>query len=141
MFENDQASLMAMRVGPPRSQILARVGSPGHLLAPVNVRLAYRFRPTYIFSIPEVAWVGLTEEQARTAGIDYEVGRCSFSTNPKARISSFPDGLVKLVFRATDKVLLGVYGELASELVHIGQFVMQVGDTIDRASDGSPSVE
>ena len=35
--------------------------------------------------VPEVAWVGLTEEQVRTAGIDYEVGRCSFVTNAKAR--------------------------------------------------------
>jgi NAD(P) transhydrogenase len=76
------------------------------------------FRPTYVFSIPEVAWVGLTEEQARTSGIEYEVGRSSFGTNAKARISGFPHGLVKLVFRVPDKVLLGVHivGELASEL-------------------------
>lgn len=93
-----------------------------------------RHRPTYIFSIPEVAWVGLTEEEAQEAGIAYEVGRCSFSTNAKARISGFPDGLIKLVFRVPDKVLLGVHivGELASELVHIGQFVIQVDGTIDR---------
>jgi pyruvate/2-oxoglutarate dehydrogenase complex dihydrolipoamide dehydrogenase (E3) component len=78
-------------------------------------------RPTYIFSIPEVAWVGFSEEQVRAAGIDYEVGRCSFSTNAKARISGFPDGLVRLVFRASDKSLLGVQivGEVASELIHI----------------------
>jgi Pyridine nucleotide-disulphide oxidoreductase, dimerisation domain len=57
------------------------------------------FRPTYVFSIPEAAWVGRTEEPARSAGIDYEVGRSSFGTNAKARISGFPDGLVKLVFR------------------------------------------
>ncbi|MGH8010936.1 MAG: FAD-dependent oxidoreductase [Candidatus Binataceae bacterium] len=101
-----------------------------------------RFRPTYIFSIPEVAWVGFTEEQARLAGIDYEVGRCSFSANPKARISGFPDGLVKLVFRAHDKVLLGVHivGELATELIHIGQFVMHVGGTIDRFIDATFAV-
>lgn len=101
-----------------------------------------RFRPTYIFSIPEVAWVGLTEEQARADGIDHEVGRCSFSTNPKARISGFPDGLVKLVFRSPDKVLLGVHivGELASELIHIGQFVMHVGGTIDRFIDATFAV-
>jgi NAD(P) transhydrogenase len=100
------------------------------------------FRPTYIFSIPEVAWVGLTEEQVRTAGIDYEVGRCSFSTNVKARISGFPDGLVKLVFRVSDKVLLGVHivGELASELIHIGQFVIQAGGTIDRFIDATFAV-
>jgi len=101
-----------------------------------------RFWPTYIFSIPEVAWVGLTEEQACTAGIVYEVGRSSFGTNAKARISGFPDGLVKLVFRVSDKVLLGVHivGELASELIHIGQFVIHVGGTIDRFIDATFAV-
>lgn len=95
--------------------------------------------PTCIFSIPEAAWVGLTEEQARAQGIDYEVGRCSFSTNAKARISGFPDGLVKLVFRVPDKVLLGVHivGEVASEIIHIGQFVIHVGGTIDRFIDAT----
>lgn len=101
-----------------------------------------RHQPTYIFSIPEVAWVGLTEEQAQCEGIDYEVGRCSFSTNAKARISGFPDGLVKLVFRVPEKALLGVHivGELASELVHIGQFVIHVGGTIDRFIDATFAV-
>lgn len=101
-----------------------------------------RHRPTYIFSIPEVAWVGLTEEEAQAAGIGYEVGRCSFSTNAKARISGFPDGLIKLLFRVPDKMLLGVHivGELASELVHIGQFVIQAGDTIDRFIDATFAV-
>ena len=91
---------------------------------------------------PEVAWFGLTEEQLRAAGIDYEVGRCSFNTNAKARISGFPDGLVKLVFRACDKTLLGVHivGEVASELIHIGQFVIQVGGTIDRFIDATFAV-
>ena len=100
------------------------------------------FRPTYVFSIPEAAWVGLTEEQARGSGIDYEVGRSSFATNAKARISGFPDGLLKLVFRVPDKSLLGVHivGELASELVHIGQFVMHDGGTIDRFIDATFAV-
>jgi NAD(P) transhydrogenase len=100
------------------------------------------FRPTYVFSIPEAAWVGLTEELARASGIEYEVGRSSFGTNAKALISGFPDGLVKLVFRVPDKSLLGVHivGELASELVHIGQFVMQAGGTIDRFIDATFAV-
>jgi NAD(P) transhydrogenase len=101
-----------------------------------------RSRPTYVFSIPEAAWVGLTEEQARGSGIDYEVGRSSFAANAKARISGFPDGLLKLVFRVSDKCLLGVHivGELASELVHIGQFVMHDGGTIDRFIDATFAV-
>ena len=101
-----------------------------------------QFRPTYIFSIPEVAWVGLTEEQARASGTEYEVGRSSFGTNAKARISGFPDGLVKLVFRVSDKTLLGVHivGELATELIHLGQFVMHEGGTIDRFIDATFAV-
>ena len=101
------------------------------------------FRPTYIFSHSRgrLGWA-CTEEQVRAAGIDYEVGRCSFATNAKARISGFPDGLVKLVFRVSDKVLLGVHilGELASELIHIGQFVMHVEGTIDRFIDATFAV-
>ena len=101
-----------------------------------------RFRPRYVFSIPEAAWVGLTEEEARTSGIVYEVGRSSFGTNAKARISGFPDGLVKLVFQVPDKTLVGVHivGELASELIHIGQFVMHEGGTIDRFIDATFAV-
>ena len=101
-----------------------------------------QFRPTYIFSIPEVAWVGLTEEQARASGTEYEVGRSSFGTNAKARISGFRDGLVKLVFRVSDKTLLGVHivGELATELIHLGQFVMHEGGTIDRFIDATFAV-
>ena len=90
--------------------------------------------PTYVFSIPEVASVGMTEEAAKAAGVDYEVGRTAFATNAKARLSGFYDGFVKLVFRADDQVLLGVHivGEQASELIHLGQFVLHDGGTLSR---------
>jgi NAD(P) transhydrogenase len=103
---------------------------------------ADRLRPNYIFSIPEIAWVGLTEQEAKASGVEYEVGRSSFSANAKARISGFADGLVKLVFRAEDRVLIGVHviGEVASELVHIGQFVMHEGGTIQRFIDATFAV-
>jgi NAD(P) transhydrogenase len=98
--------------------------------------------PTYVFSVPEVAWVGLTEEAARAAGLAYETGRAAFGANAKARISGFADGLVKLVFGVPDKRLLGVHvvGELASELIHIGQFVMHQGGTIDHFIDATFAV-
>jgi NAD(P) transhydrogenase len=56
--------------------------------------------------------------------------------------SGFPDGLVKLVLRVPDKTLLGAHivGELASELVHIGQFVMHEGSMIDRFIDATFAV-
>jgi NAD(P) transhydrogenase len=55
---------------------------------------------------------------------------------------AFRTALLKLVFRVPDKVLLGVHivGELASELVHIGQFVIHVGGTIDRFIDATFAV-
>jgi NAD(P) transhydrogenase len=90
--------------------------------------------PHCVFTIPEVAMVGMTETQAREAGIAYEVGRGLFSANTKARISGFHEGMVKLVFRRADRVLLGVHilGEMASELIHLGQFALHEGAPIDR---------
>ena len=90
--------------------------------------------PFGVYSIPEVGMVGMTEESAAAAGIDHEVGRSWFAQNPRARIAGTTDGLVKLVFRRDDRTLLGVHvvGDIASELVHIGQAVLHVGGTIDR---------
>ena len=90
--------------------------------------------PKYVFSIPEVASVGQSEVEAKAQSIEYEVGRASFGNNAKARISGFADGLVKLVFHRSDKRLLGVHivGEVASELIHLGQFVLHEGGTINR---------
>ena len=90
--------------------------------------------PLCVYSIPEVAMAGMTEEQAKSAGVDYEVGRAPFSANAKARISGFSEGMVKLVLRRADRVLLGVHvvGEMASELIHLGQLVLHEKEPIDR---------
>ncbi len=89
--------------------------------------------PFGVYTIPDVAMVGMTEEAAREAGIDFEVGRAWFSGNARARISGAMEGLVKLVFRREDRLLLGVHilGDEASELIHLGQAVLQQGGTID----------
>lgn len=89
--------------------------------------------PFGIYSVPEAAMAGLTEETARARGIDYEVGRGWFSRNTRARIAGATEGLVKLVFRRSDRVLLGVHvlGDIASELVHLGQLVASQRGTID----------
>jgi len=90
--------------------------------------------PFGVYSIPEIAQMGLTEEAAVKSGIDHEVGRSWFSDNPRSRIAGVTDGLIKLVFRRDDRRLLGVHivGEEAAELVHQGQAVVQAGETIDR---------
>jgi NAD(P) transhydrogenase len=88
--------------------------------------------PTSIYTLPEVAIVGLTEEAARGAGEDVQTGRALFAANSRARIAGTTEGLVKLVFRTSDSRLLGVhiFGEEASELIHIGQAMLRARATV-----------
>jgi NAD(P) transhydrogenase len=90
--------------------------------------------PYGIYTIPEVAMVGLTEEAAAAQGVDYEAGCGWFAANARATIAGAEDGLVKLVFRRADRRLLGVHvlGDTAAELVHVGQMVLHAGGTIDQ---------
>jgi NAD(P) transhydrogenase len=89
--------------------------------------------PFGVYSVPEVATVGLTEEAAAEEGIEYAVGRASFATNTRAAIAGATEGMVKLVFARDDLTLLGVHvlGESATELVHQGQGVIHFGGTIE----------
>src|SRR5439155_380206 len=86
-----------------------------------------------VYSVPEVAGVGLTEDNAKKQRINYEVGRCSFATIPRGIIAGHSEGLLKLVFRKDDRRLLGVHilGEIASELIGLGQATIHTGGTID----------
>ncbi len=90
--------------------------------------------PYGVYSIPEVAMVGMTEQGAAAANIDHEVGKSWFAHNARARVAGATEGLVKLVFRRDDRVLLGchIMGDIASELVHLPQAVLHTGGTIDR---------
>ena len=89
--------------------------------------------PLAVYTIPEVAMVGETEESCREKKLDCCVGRSSYRTNARGQIIGEVDGMVKLVFRADDRRLLGVHviGESASELVHVGMMVLQFDGTID----------
>ena len=89
--------------------------------------------PIGVYSIPEVAAVGITEQQAAADGIDYELGIAPFARNSRSIISGNSDGFVKLVFRRTDHRLLGVHilGESATELVHQAQSVLHFDGGID----------
>ena len=89
--------------------------------------------PIGVYSIPEAAAVGLTEQQAAADGIDYELGLAHFAHNSRSIISGTTDGFIKLVFRRDDRRLLGVHilGESATELVHQGQAVLHFAGTID----------
>jgi NAD(P) transhydrogenase len=89
--------------------------------------------PYGVYTIPEIATVGMSEEQARAADVPFEVGRASYRANPRGMIIGDVEGFVKLVFRPEDQRLLGasVVGENASELIHIAMACIANEGTID----------
>ncbi len=93
--------------------------------------------PMAVYTIPEIAAVGETEETCKAKGIDYEVGRASYERNSRGQIIGDFSGLVKLVFAAKDKRLLGVHilGEMASELIHVGQTFLHFEGSLDDLVD------
>ena len=82
--------------------------------------------PSAVYTIPEVAMAGHTEQSVQAAGVDYVVGHARYADNPRGCIIGEKEGFLKLIFRREDLKLLGVHaiGELASELVHIGLIAM-----------------
>ena len=93
--------------------------------------------PSAIYTIPEVASVGMSDEAASRAGLDHEVGRGWFEKNTRAVIAGDGVGLVKLVFERSRGRLLGVQvlGTEAAELVHHGQAVLHRGGLISEFID------
>jgi NAD(P) transhydrogenase len=89
--------------------------------------------PLAVYTIPEVAMAGETEETCRAKTLDYGVGRASYRTNARGQITGDLHGQLKLIFRYPDKLLLGIHiiGENAAELVHIGLMALQAEMTID----------
>ncbi len=89
--------------------------------------------PFGVYTIPECAMVGLTQQEAQEAGIEHVVGVARFEDNSRAAIAGAGEGALKLVVRADDRRLLGVHiiGEGATELIHQGQAVMHFGGTLD----------
>ena len=89
--------------------------------------------PIAIYSVPEIAMVGLTEDACKEKNIPYLVGRGYYEKNPRGLIIGDRCGMVKLIFSPYDKKVLGVHhiGEMSSELVHIGTQVLVQGGTID----------
>lgn len=79
----------------------------------------YNTVPSVIYTHPEVASVGLSEEQAKEKGIEYNIGKFPFTANGRAKASGFTDGFVKILAdKRTDRIIGGhIIGPKASELL------------------------
>jgi dihydrolipoamide dehydrogenase len=79
----------------------------------------YKVIPAVIYTAPEIAWVGLTEEQVRASGREYKTGVFPFSASGRARAMEQAAGFVKLIAARDDDEILGVHivGPLAGELI------------------------
>lgn len=89
--------------------------------------------PTGIYTIPEVSAAGETEAALRENGVEYLVGRANYSEVARGKIIGDAAGFLKLLFRRSDRKLLGVHviGEVASEVVHIGVMTLMIGAGAD----------
>jgi NAD(P) transhydrogenase len=91
-----------------------------------------------VYGMPEASGAGLTEEQCREQGLDYEVGRADLGCTPRGAIVG-RGGLLKLIFQKENRTLLGVHciGDIASEIVGIGQMVIRCGGTLNTIANMS----
>jgi dihydrolipoamide dehydrogenase len=105
------------------AEILA--GQAGH----VN----YDAIPSVVYTSPEVAVVGKTEEDLKTAGVAYNVGKFPFTANGRARAMRHTEGFVKVLADAvTDKVLgVHILGFGAGEMIHEAVVLMEFGGSAE----------
>ncbi|WP_372782965.1 Si-specific NAD(P)(+) transhydrogenase [Phenylobacterium sp.] len=91
------------------------------------------FFPYGIYSVPEISTIGMSEEVARERGIPYECGVARFRETSRGHIMGIGSGFMKMLFALETRRLLGVHivGEGATELIHIGQAVLNLEGTLD----------
>jgi len=89
----------------------------------------YDVIPSVVYTSPEVASVGKTEEELKKAGVDYKAGKFPFTANGRARAMQHTDGFVKILAdKATDKVLgAHILGFGAGEMIHELAVLMEFG--------------
>ncbi len=109
----------------------------GRIAARVAVGAIAKEPPKYfpygIYAVPEISTCGLTEEEVKERGIPYECGMARFRETSRGHIMGLNSGLLKMIFSLKTRRLLGVHivGEGATELVHIGQAVLNLKGTVE----------
>jgi NAD(P) transhydrogenase len=101
--------------------------------------------PYAVWTIPEIATVGESEESLLARDLPFAIGRASFRANARGQMIGDVDGFVKLLFEPETQRVLGVtiVGEGACELIHVGMTVIALEGTLDyfiQAAFGFPSL-
>ena len=115
-----------------RGPMLAHKGSEegvmaAELIAGQNARVNYDTIPSVIYTLPEVAWVGQTEQALKAKGVNYRVGKFPFAASGRAKAANDTTGFIKVLADTDTDRLLGVHmiGAHCSEL--ISQAVIAMG--------------
>ena len=89
------------------------------LIAGEFAEVNYRTVPSVIYTAPEIAWVGKTEEEVKQSGRPYKVGSFPFAASGRARAMESTGGFAKIISAADDDEVLGVHiiGAMAGELI------------------------
>ncbi|MEV0145945.1 MULTISPECIES: Si-specific NAD(P)(+) transhydrogenase [unclassified Nonomuraea] len=97
----------------------------------------HHLQPIGIYTIPEISFIGRTEDELTTSQVPFEVGISRYRELARGQIIGDTYGMLKLLVSPEDRSLLGVhvFGTGATELLHIGQAVMGCGGTIDYLVD------
>jgi dihydrolipoamide dehydrogenase len=115
------------------------------IIAGQHGHVNYDAIPWVIYTAPEIAWVGKTEQQLRSEGAKYRTGRFPFAYNGRALGREEPEGFVKILADAETDRILGVHciGSLASELIAEAVVAMEFGassEDIARICHAHPSM-
>ncbi|MFZ5833798.1 MAG: dihydrolipoyl dehydrogenase [Pseudomonadota bacterium] len=99
------------------------------LLAGKAGHVNYAVIPSVIYTAPEVAWVGKTEEQLKADGIAYKAGKFPFAANARAKVAGDTEGFVKVLADATTDRVLGVHviGPDAGNMIGEAALAMEFG--------------
>ena len=108
-----------------------------HLACGEPVREMGQLQPIGIYTIPEISFVGKTEDELTDSSTPFEVGIARYRELARGQIVGDSYGMLKLLVAPEDGRLLGVhvFGTGATEIVHIGQAVMGCGGTVDYLVD------
>ena len=103
------------------------------ILAGQSGHVNYGVIPGVVYTSPEVAAVGQTEEELKAQGVDYKAGKFLFIANGRAKANQTTDGFVKVLADAkTDKVLgVHIVGPMAGELIHEAAVLMEFGGSAE----------